>query len=227
MTTPLTNPMAAATLYGVHDLEVVLVRHGQQIPPEARTTEQRFDPPLSAIGERQVDAVAAHLADEPIDAVYSSHLERAHRTGLGIAARHELDVTVLEDLREIELFSAIPQGESWASVNARPEMQEAGAAFVETGRWSAFPHGETSDDFRDRIVRAMTDVISRHDTGKIVVACHGGVINTYLAELLGIDRDFWYRTAHCSVNRLLVGDSRQAVWNLNETHHLPGDLATA
>ena len=73
----------------------------------------------------------------------------------------------------------------------------------------------------------MREVIARHETGKIVVACHGGVINTYLAVLLGIDRDFWYRTAHCSVNRLLVGDTHQAVWNLNETHHLPGDLATA
>ena len=123
VTTPLTNPMAAATLYGVHDIEVVLVRHGQQIPPEDRTPEQRFDPPLSTIGERQVVAVAEHLADEEIDAVYSSHLERAHRTGLGIAGQHGLDVTVIEDLREIELFSAIPEGESWASMNARPRCR--------------------------------------------------------------------------------------------------------
>ena len=227
MSTPFTNPMAAATLYGVHDLEVVLVRHGQQIPPEQRNPDQRFDPPLSAIGERQVQAVADHLADESIDAVYASGLERAHRTGLGIAARHDLDVTVVDDLREIELFNAIPAGESWATMNARPEMQEAGAAFVQSGRWSAFPHGETSEAFRERVERGMRQVISNHPTGKIVVACHGGVINTYLAVLLGIDRDFWYRTAHCSVNRLLVGQTHQAVWNLNETHHLPGELATA
>ena len=225
--TPLTNPMAAATLYGVHDLEVVLVRHGQQIPPERRTQEQRFDPPLSDVGERQIEAVGDHLADESIDAVYSSNLERAHRTGLAIAARHDLDVTVIDDLREIELFNAIPAGETWASMNSRPEMKEAGAEFIATGRWSAFPHGESSESFRNRINGAMSEVLSRHDGGKIVVACHGGVINTYLAELLGIDRDFWFRTAHCSVNRLLVGHGRQAVWNLNETHHLPGDLSTA
>ncbi len=219
--------MAAATLYGVHELEVILVRHGQQIPPEKRTEDQRFDPPLSEIGERQAEAVADHLADESVDAVYSSQLERAHRTGLAIASRHELDVTVIEDLREIELFSSIPAGESWASMNARPEMQVAGAEFVETGRWSSFPHGESSEAFRARVRAAMADVIGRHDGGRIVVACHGGVINTYLAVLLDIDRDFWFRTAHCSVNRLLVGDDRQAVWNLNEVHHLPGDLATA
>ena len=78
--------------------------------------------------------------------------------------------------------------------------------------------------------RSTTDarrMVMAERGGKIVVACHGGVINTYLAELLGIDRDFWFRTAHCSVNRLLVGHGRQAVWNLNETHHLPGDLSTA
>ena len=109
VSSPVANPLALATLYGHADLELVLVRHCQQIPPEQRTQAQRTDPPLSTIGERQIEAVADHLAHEDVTAVYSSHLERAHRTGLAIAARHDLDVSVDEGLREIDLLQAIPQ----------------------------------------------------------------------------------------------------------------------
>lgn len=227
MNTPVSNPLARATLYGCADLELVLVRHGQQIPLQDRADDEQTDPPLSAIGLRQIEAVGHHLADESIDAVYSSHLVRAHDTGKAIAKHHNLDVTVLEDLREIELVPDLPKGQTWAELNQRPDWVAAGEEFVRTGQWSSFPFSETTDSFRTRITAAFNQVFENHSSGKVVIACHGGVINTFVAQLLEIERDFWFRTAHCAVNRVLVGDGRLAVWNLNETHHVSGDLATA
>lgn len=225
--TPVSNPLARATLYGCADLELVLVRHGQQIPLKDRAEDEQTDPPLSTIGRRQIEALGDHLADESIDAIYSSHLVRAHDTGKAVAKRHDLDVTVLEDLREIELVPELPKGETWAQVNNRPDWVRAGEEFVQTGRWSSFPFSEPSDVFRTRIASAFDQVLQQHSSGKVVIACHGGVINTFVAQLLGIERDFWFRTAHCAVNRILVGDGRLAIWNLNETSHLTGELATA
>ena len=227
MSSPVANPLALATLYGHTDLELVLVRHGQQIPPEQRTQDQRVDPPLSAVGERQIEAAAEHLAGESITAVYSSNLERAHRTGLAIAAPHGLAVTVIDDLREVDLLQAVPAGETWAEMNARPEWKDAGAEFVRTGQWSAFPTSEPGAAFRARVRSGVERIVADHPSGKVVIACHGGVINSFVATMLGIERDFWFRPAHCSVHRILVGDGRMAVWNLNEIHHLPGDLLTA
>lgn len=227
MSSPVANPLALATLYGHADLELILVRHGQQIPPDERTQEQRNDPPLSRIGESQIEAVGEHLRSESITAVYSSNLERAHRTGLAIAARHSLPVTVMDDLREIDILQAVPAGETWAEMNARPEWEAAGEAFVETGRWSSFPSSEPSDVFRDRVQASVDQIVSDHPEGRVVVACHGGVINAVVATMLGIDRDFWFRPAHCSVHRVLVGHGRRAVWNLNEIHHLSDELTTA
>jgi probable phosphoglycerate mutase len=225
--TPVSNPLARATLYECADLELVLVRHGQQIPLQDRAEDEQTDPPLSGIGLRQIEAVGDHLAGESIDAIYSSHLVRAHDTGKAIAKHHNLGVTVLKDLREIELVPELPKGETWAELNKRPDWVTAGEEFVRTGRWSSFPFSETSDSFRTRISAAFDQILENHTSGKVVIACHGGVINTFVAQLLGIERDFWFRTAHCAVNRVLVGEGRLAVWNLNETHHMSGDLATA
>jgi probable phosphoglycerate mutase len=226
VSTPTADALGRATLYGHADLELILVRHGQQLALEDRSPDQLTDPPLSAIGSRQIGAVADHLAGESIDAVYSSRLVRAHDTGLAIAARHGLDLTVIEDLREVKIGKVIPDADESAA--DRADWVAAADEFVRTGRWGALPGTESSNIFRARISSAMQSVIERHPTGRVVVACHSGVINAFVAEVLGIERDFWFRTAHCSVNRMLVGDGgRVAVQNLNETHYMVGDISTA
>lgn len=228
MVTPLFQALSEATLYGVGALELLLVRHGQQAPiAERRTPEEMSDPPLSAIGEQQIEAVAAHLAGETIDAVYASNLVRAHRTGLAIAARHDLDVTVLADLREVDLRLNLAPGTTLSAATEEPGFADAASQFATTGRWSALPMSERGDEFRARVRRTVEDILDRHSEGRVVIACHGGVVNAYVAEILGIERDYWFRTAHCSVNRVFARGTERRVWRLNETHHLDNGLFTA
>ena len=56
-------------------MELILVRHGL---PERR--DDTSDPPLSATGHEQARRVAAWLAHERIDAVFSSTMLRARQT---------------------------------------------------------------------------------------------------------------------------------------------------
>jgi probable phosphoglycerate mutase len=56
-------------------LELILVRHGL---PERR--DDTADPPLSPMGHEQARRVAAWLAHERIDAVFSSTMLRARQT---------------------------------------------------------------------------------------------------------------------------------------------------
>ena len=69
--------------------ELILVRHGQQDFPDPATAKvgDWIDPPLSELGRRQAQAVARVLGHERVDAVYASHLLRAHATGAAIAER--------------------------------------------------------------------------------------------------------------------------------------------
>jgi len=119
---------------------IMLIRHG-------RTAENKQsyvgwkDIPLSPAGVEQARAVAVRLAEERIDAVYSSPLSRALATACPLAEQRGLSVRVRDALREIDygqyqgmlkserklrlkeqhLFLPLPGGESLFDVYQRVE----------------------------------------------------------------------------------------------------------
>lgn len=198
--------------------QLILVRHGQQRwpDPQTATVGDWIDPPLSELGRQQAAAVAAYLADEPITAVYSSHLKRAHDTGRAVAEARSVEQVVIEQLEEINLYGELPPHTRPADVLGEKVIGGARERFVLTRRWDSYPHSETSADFRRRVGLAVEGAIADHPGETVVVACHGGVINTYLADLLGLNVDMFYRPAHASVHRVRFKGTTRAIESLNE-----------
>jgi len=52
------------------------------------------------------------------------------------------------------------------------------------------------------------------------------VINAVIGHELGVDMDYFFKVAHCSVHRFRVGHDRMVIEGVNERHHLPGELFT-
>jgi broad specificity phosphatase PhoE len=205
--------------------ELILVRHGQQVFPDAAHARvgDWVDPPLSDLGRRQAQAVGRSLAPERIDAVYSSALVRARDTGRAIADHHGLEVQIEEDLREIETFRDLPRDASPVDVVGELRLQGARERFVRHRTWDVYPYTERHDEFRHRTLNVIEGVIALHPGQRVVVACHGGVINAYVAEVLGVGTAMLFRPAHASVHRVRAHDTTRALWALNETHHLRGE----
>jgi broad specificity phosphatase PhoE len=200
---------------------LVLVRHGQQTFPDPATATPRdwTDPPLSATGRKQAAAVGRHLAGEPVDAVYASNLSRALDTGNQVARHHDLTPVVMPELRESETFRDIGE--------RRPEevlgdvvLRGAQERFARDRRWDAYPLTERSHEFHDRVIAAVEGILAGHRGGTVVVACHGGVINAYLAWVLGLAEDMFFRPAHASVQTVLIKDDRRVILGLNDVSHL-------
>lgn len=203
--------------------ELVLVRHGQQDYPKdmARSaTSDWIDPPLSDLGNRQADAVGRSMADQEIAAVYASNLERARETGHQIARHHGLDVGVIPELREIELFRDLPEGTQLTDAVDPILLRGARERWIQDRRWDVYPFSETGEEFRHRVLMAIEGIIATHPGERVVVACHGGVINAVTGAILGLKEDMFFRPAHASVHRVTAQDSRRVIWSLNETHHL-------
>lgn len=203
--------------------EIVLVRHGQQdfpADPRVASIADWVDPPLSAIGVRQADAVGRSMVGHRVDAVYASNLERARETGHQIARHHGMEVTILDELREIELFRDLPDGVSLTEAVDPILLRGARERFVHELRWDVYPYSETGDEFRHRVLMATEGIIATHTGQRVVVACHGGVINAVTGALLGLREDMFYRPAHASVHRIGALGQRRVIWSLNETHHL-------
>ncbi len=219
---PPQNPLDRAFLTDVPGTTtVVLVRHGEQVHGDRGDTRSWVDPPLSARGVRQAEAVGAGLRAEGIHAVYASPLERALETGKAIAGHHGHDVTVVDDLREIEMFRDLPDGQTLLDAIDPLLLRGMGARFVRERTWDVYPLTETGAELRRRVVGAVEGIIAGHPGETVVVACHGGVINAYAGYVLGkTDEDMWFRPNHASVHRIVAHGDRRVVRSLNEVHHL-------
>jgi len=175
------------------------------------------------MGQQQAECVGRWLADKQIDAVYSSHLLRANDTGKAIATHHDLDVEVIEELEEIRMFTDIPQDQRPSEVLGDKALDGIRERFVQTKKWDVYPHSERSLDFRRRVGSAVESVIVSHPGETIVIACHGGVINAYLAEVLGLDVDMFFRPYHASSHRILFGQGRRVIDTLNDEAYLAAE----
>jgi 2,3-bisphosphoglycerate-dependent phosphoglycerate mutase len=210
----LTNQAGVAAL--------ILVRHGQQMWPQGPNpaASEWVDPPLSDTGRRQAEVVGAALASEDVDAVYSSQLKRALETGRQIGRHHGMQPQVFEELREIEMFRDLPVGTRMRDVVSEPILRGIQERFVHERRWDVYPFTEASAEFRHRVVNTIEGILTMHAGQRVVIACHGGVINVYIGHILGLSEDMFFRPAHASVSRVLARDGRRVVHSLNEVHHL-------
>ena len=215
------SPIDRAFLTGIDGVtDVVLVRHGQQDFDEDGTLADFTDPHLSALGRRQIETVADHLAGRTPVAVYSSDLHRARDTGLAIADRHGATPVEVGDLREIGTFAEAPEGARLRDLVDEVTLTAMRQRFVRERRWDVYPYGEDGRDFRRRVMTALETLALRHTAEYVVVACHGGVINVLVAEIVGATADMVFRPAHASVHRFRHHDGRWAIDRLNEVHHL-------
>jgi broad specificity phosphatase PhoE len=70
-------------------------------------------------------------------------------------------------------------------------------------------------------VAAIERVVATHPGGLVAIVAHGGVINAYLAHILGLGTRMFFEPAYTSVSRVVASRSgaRQLV-SVNETGHL-------
>lgn len=175
------------------------------------------DPELSEAGQAQARLLADYLAMESIDAIYSSPLRRARETAAPVAERFSLPVSVLDGVAEYDRSSNVyvPVEELKAANDPRwIEMRD--------GIWTS--DDESEEDFLRRVVESTEEVVARHSGQRVMIVCHGGVINAYLAHVLGLgnQRGFFYPN-YTSVHRVAAARSgERSIVTVNETPHLRG-----
>jgi probable phosphoglycerate mutase len=196
-------------------VEVILIRHA--IPVRRELESGAADPELSEQGMRQAELLARYLSSESLDAVYSSPMRRAQQTAAPVAKSLNLDVTLIDGVAEFDRHSEwyVPVEELKAAND--PRWHE-----LVSGEWTA-TH-ETEDEFISRVTSAIESIISNHGSQRVAVVCHGGVINAYIASILGMGskRGFFYPN-YTSIHRIAAARSgERSVVTLNETSHLRG-----
>jgi broad specificity phosphatase PhoE len=196
-------------------MELVLVRHAQPVRVEPGSVDGAADPELSPAGRHQAERLATWLAAEAPDALLTSPLRRARETAAALATTLDVAPAVVDGLAEYDAGADhyIPIEE------LRAMRDERWYATIE-GRW-ADVGGVDPAAFQRQVVPAVEGVIDRFPGQRVVVVTHGGVLNVYLAHVLGIDQLLWFHPEYTSVSRVQAARTGQrSVATLNETAHL-------
>lgn len=189
------------------------MRHA--LPVRRENVEGPADPELSQDGLSQAALVAQYLTHEKLDAVYSSPLRRAIQTAEPIASAHGHSIAIIDGVAEWDRHSNeyIPVEELKASND--PRWQEMVA-----GGWNS---EEDQDEFKDRVVTSLEEIINNHRGHRVVVSCHGGVINQYLAHVLGLSEGQFFYPNYTSIHRIAASSNgHRSILSINETSHLRG-----
>jgi broad specificity phosphatase PhoE len=145
---------------------LLLVRHGETDWNAEGRLQGHTDRPLNDFGRRQANELADRLAGDHIAAIYASDLVRAKETAEIVGARLGLPVVVDPDLRE----------KDWGSWEGLTSSERLTVEY----------EGETTEDHRDRTLRALARIVERHPRQRVVVVTHGGSLRRIQTAVSGL-----------------------------------------
>ncbi len=160
--------------------ELLFIRHGETDWNLQQRFQGQIDIPLNATGRAQAQRLAARLAEERHDALFSSDLQRARETAAPLSTRWQLPAVALAGLRE-QNFGLL-EGLDVPTIQARhPDLWQR---WLEQDADFAAPGGESQRRFHTRVLAAARELAAQCAGQRVAVVTHGGVL------------DMLWRTAH-------------------------------
>lgn len=201
---------------------IIAVRHGETAWNADTRIQGQLDIGLNDKGRWQAERVGAALAEEDLQHIYASDLQRAHSTAQAIAARAQhpsaRSVKLHRGLRERKFGTF--EGQTYADIEARwPE---------EARRWrQRDPHfapgdGETPTQMMERVRNAVHEIAARHVGEHIVLVAHGGVLDMLyrLATGQGVQAPRTWELGNAAINRMLWCEGELTLVGWGDVRHL-------
>jgi len=198
---------------------LLLGRHGETELNSAERYWGQSDVKLSPLGVRQAERLRERLATERIDAIYCSDLQRAWVTARTIASRHQLDVTICAELREIN-FGKLEGLNFEESSQLFPEFAAKWKAQRSTN--IEFPGGESLDQLHSRVSNFVSRLKKHKAEETVLVVAHAGVLRSLICQLMAIELRYIYqiRLDLASLSILEAHPTGAILTLLNDTSHL-------
>jgi probable phosphomutase (TIGR03848 family) len=178
---------------------LLLLRHGVTAHTGHRLSGWLPGLDLTAEGRAQARALAARLADVPLDALYASPLERCQQTAEEIAEPRGLKVRTIDEVGEVRYghwtgrsLEELTGEDLWKVVRAAPSQVR-------------FPDGETLYEVQVRAVVAIERLRVEHPRQTVAVCTHADVIKLLVAHYLGMPLDLYHRLAVAPASVTAIG----------------------
>jgi broad specificity phosphatase PhoE len=169
---------------------------------------------LNAEGVKQAQRLGRHLASNvPLEAVYSSPLQRAHETARIIAGVRQPPngLKIEERLNEMDFgdwtgaeFGSLQSSDQWRRYNSNRSLHSP-------------PGGESLTQVQARAWDCVSSIAGNHADGAVAVVSHADVIRALLLLFLGMPLDLLLRlqVGPASLSEVLLGGDYPVVPYLN------------
>jgi len=163
--------------------ELIVIRHGETDWNRQHRFQGQIDVPLNDAGLAQADRLARRLADERIDVLVCSDLQRARRTAEPLLQARSLAPAV--DALWREQGFGVLEGLDVPTIRS-----QHGALWNQWVRHEAdyaLPQGgESNTAFHARVMRALQTLLAAHAGQRVAVITHGGVLDMLWRQAQGL-----------------------------------------
>lgn len=205
--------------------KIYLIRHAEAEGNLYRRIQGHWDGRITPRGLLQIDALAERFRDVPLDALYSSDLQRTQTTAGAITRYHALELQTTPRLREICM--GVWEGRPWG--DAEHEQPEQMHVFNnDPERWCV-PGGEPFVAVQQRMCDVLLELAQRHEGQTIAVVSHGMAIRAYICAVLGVPSTEIAKIPHgdnTAVTLVNIENGKAALEYYNDNSHLPAELST-
>lgn len=205
-------------------MRLIIVRHGESEWNRIGRYQGQQDAPLSELGIRQAEALAGRLQREPIDAIFTSPLQRAAKTAEAIARHHRH-----LPFEQVDALLEINHG-AWEGLMADEVIERYGEGLQEWRNHptrSQMPGGESFTNILKRVLDFKERLCHDYSGQNVLVSTHDVVVKILVADALGMNMDrinrIWVTNASISV--IEYGEDLPYLVSLSEACHL-GRLET-
>jgi probable phosphoglycerate mutase len=182
--------------------KLYLVRHGEN--PANLTKEfssRKIDYPLTPKGRLQAEQTAAYFRGKEIHEIYASSLKRAVETAGIIALDLDLETTVMDNFRELDV----------GDLEEHPDLEEAWRihfsviqSWLDGSPETRFPGGENYYIAARRMREGVEHILAGKTERNIIIVGHGGIFAASAIDLCpGIDLKMLKMENHnCSISEM-------------------------
>ena len=183
--------------------KLYFIRHGQTDFNNGKVLQGRKDAHLNAKGLEQAQIMTQYMRRFKLDVIYSSPLDRAQKTAQPLAASHNLEYKLLDDLQEVGFGEW--EGTSFAKL--WEDYPEGMRCFMGCPGDFTPPGGESFSEALVRAGRALDYILKTEGHDKnIAIVTHGALIRVFVCHLLGMPLNNVWKLAVRNVAITTVND---------------------
>lgn len=187
-----------------------LIRHGEPVGGRA-FRGHNIDDALSEKGWQQMwDAVGDEC---PWGYIISSPLSRCHSFAKALAENNKLDISIVDDLKEVGFGNWEGKTPDQVKENNHQEYED----FYNNPVNNRPPGAEPLDQFIKRTTDAFEKISSEHQGKHVLVVAHAGVIRSLIAHAIHATPLGMYKikVANAGISRIRIADNKLSLEFVN------------